>query len=109
MTIECGITGRIPYDIAPGDEFQVTFDISSWLNGGAISSVAYSAVDEDGVDATALVLDAAEHDNTDTVIKPYVKGGGTDLKEYTVKCDVTTLTGYVKAFYVKYAVKEIAA
>jgi hypothetical protein len=108
MTIECELTGRIPYDIAPDDEFQVTFDIAEWLGDDQISSVAYSAVDEDGESATAAVLDAAEHDNTETVIKPFIKGGGTNDKKYTVKCEVTTVTGYTKSFYIKFRVNEVA-
>lgn len=106
MTIECETVGWIPFDIAPDDEFQVTFDISSWLGIDQISSVDYSAEDESGNDATSDVLDAGEHDNTATVIKPYIKGGGVDDKEYMVKCKVTSVSGYTKSFYVKFAVRE---
>jgi hypothetical protein len=107
MTIKCKETGVIPYPIAPDDEFQVDFDISTWMGLDSISSVAFSAVDEDGTNSPG-VLNGGGHDSAQT-IQPYLKGGGTDHKSYTVKCKVTTLAGYKKSFYVKFSVDEIAA
>ena len=107
MTIECDDIGYIPYEINPDDQFQVTFDISDWLGSDTISSVAYSAVDADGTDVSDDVLSAADHDNTNTVIKPYIKGG-TDGVVYTVKMLVTTTGGDIKAFYIKFVCNEKA-
>ena len=83
--------------ILVADQFQATFDISTWLGTDTISAVAYSAVDNDGNDASADVLDAASHDNTSTVIKPYIKGGA-DGVVYTVKMLVTTAGGDAQTF-----------
>ena len=107
MTIQCKTVGEIPYPIGSSDEFQVTFDISDWLGTDEIDSVDYSAVDETGADASTDVLDAANHANTTTVIKPYIKGGGTNNKQYTVKMIVTTVNIYKKAFYIKFSTKDL--
>ena len=107
MTINCKVIGEVPNPIASDDEFQVSFDISTWLGTDEISSVAYEAYDEKGDDAAANVLDAAKHSNTTTIIKPYIKGGGTNNKRYTVKCLVTTVNTYKKSFYIKFTVRDI--
>lgn len=101
-------TGMIPYSLSPDDEFQVTIDISDWLDTDQISSVVYSAVDSDGADATTVVLDAAKHVNTTTVIKPYIKGGVTGTI-YIIKCLMTTSDGDDKAFYLKFSCEEVAS
>lgn len=105
MTISCDDVGYIPYEINPDDQFQVTFDISTWLGSDTIASVAYSAMDADGNDETANVLVAESHQNTTTVIKPYIKGNTTG-EIYTVKMLVTTSTGDKKAFYLKFVCTE---
>ena len=107
MTINCKDVGFMPYEINPDDQFQITFDISTWLDSDTISSVVYSAVDNDGDDATASVINAGSCTNTTTVIKPYVLGG-TDGEVYIIKCLVTTTAGDVKAFYIKMVCEEKA-
>ena len=109
MSIKIDTVGLIPYELAPGDEMQVTITISDWLGSDTISSVAYTAVDGDGVDAAATVLDAAKHTNTNTVIKPFIKGGE-DGENYVVKCLVTSNAANAdkKAFYVKWDCREEA-
>ena len=107
MTINCNTIGIINSPLGTSDEFQVTFDISTWLGTDTINTVAYSAVDETGADATATVLTLANHTNTTTVIKPYIKGGGTDDKRYTIKMIATTVNVYKKAFYIKFNVRDI--
>ena len=104
--IECGITGRIPFDVAPDDAFQVSFDIAEWLDEDTIQTVAYSAKDEEG-EANSDVLDSDKHENTNTVLKPWIKGGGVDHKEYAVKCKATMASAQVKSFYVKFTVNEV--
>lgn len=108
MSINMENIGTIPYSLSPDDAFQVTMDISDWLDTDEISSVVYSAVDGDGEDATATVLNVAKHTNTTTVIKPYIQGGVDDTI-YTVKCLITTSDGDDKAFYLKFSCKEEAA
>jgi len=105
MSIECEDIGFVPFALNPSDALQVTYDISNYLGSDTIAGVAYSAVDNNGNSATGIVLDALEHDNTDTVIKPYIKGGTSGLT-YTVKCLVTTAAGDKKAFYVRFECKE---
>ena len=110
MSINCGAVGVVPFPVAPDDEYQVTFDISSWLGSTSIASVAYSAVDEFGTDATTDVLVAAKHTNTTTVIKAYIKGG-TANRSYTVKCVATANNADAskKTFYIKFFCREVAS
>ena len=110
MSINCGIVGVVPDPVAPDDEVQVTFDISAWLDSYEISSVAYSAVDASGRDVATTVLDDAKHSNTTTVIKPFIKGGGSGGKRYTIKCIVTTNASNSdkKTFYIKFKTEELA-
>lgn len=107
MSINCKTIGEIEQPLGSTDEFQISFDISSWLGTDEISSVAYSAVDERGASATATALDALKHANTTAIIKPYIKGGAANNKRYTVKMIATTVNVYKKAFYVKFSVRNI--
>ena len=107
MTINCKDIGAIPYNLASGDGFQVTFDISTWLGAtDTIASVVYSATDGRGTDVTATALKLGSHTNTDTVIKPWILGpvAGSN-KHYTVKMVVTTAAAMIKAFYIKFSVR----
>jgi len=94
--------------ISPSDQFAIQIDISDWLGTDTISSVAYSATNGNGSDVSTNVVDANKCTNTQTIIKPYIKGYLTG-KEYTVKCLVTTSGGDKKAWYVKFECKEFAA
>lgn len=107
MSTNCEVIGYIEQPLSSDDEVQPTFDISTWLSTDAISGVVYSAFDEQGADVTATVLTLAKHSNTTTVIKPWIKGGGTNNKRYTVKMFVTTVNVEKKAFYIKYDVRDI--
>ncbi len=108
MSIDCLDIGYIPYDLNPADQFQVTMDIEIWLGADTIASVVYSAVDESGEDVSATILEADKHTHTDTILKPYIKGGEDDAI-YKIKMLVTTAGGDVKAFYVNYICDEKAA
>jgi hypothetical protein len=108
MTIDCLDIGYIPYDLNPQDQFRITMDISTWLDGDTIDSVAYSAVDDDGIDVSATVLDADQHSHTDTVLRPYVIGGADDAI-VKIKMKVTTAGGDLKSFYINYICNEHAA
>ena len=105
MTINCKDIGAIPYNLASGDGFQATFDISTWLGVDTIASVVYSATDERGTDVTATALTLANHTNTTTVIKPWILGSAISNKHYTIKMVVTTAAAMIKAFYIKYSVR----
>lgn len=107
MSVNCKIIGYVEQPLSTGDEVQPTFDISTWLGTDAISSVAYSAFDERGADVTATVLTLAKHSNTTTVLKPWIKGGATNNKQYTVKMVATTINVEIKSFYIKYSVRDI--
>ena len=108
MTIECLDVADIPYELNPDDQFQISFDISTWLGSDTIASVAYTAYDEDGTDVSTTVLDADSHENTTTVIQPYIKGG-LDAEIYKIKMLVTTAGGDIKAFYARFITLEKAA
>jgi hypothetical protein len=110
MSINCGNVGVIPDNIAPDDEHKAEFDISAWIGTDTISGVVYSAVDEYGVDATADVLVSAKHTNTNTVIKPYIKGKTSGVS-YTAKCVVTANNANAskKTFYIKWFCREVAS
>ena len=107
MTINCKDISVIPYDLASGDGFQITFDISTWLGiVDTIASVVYSATDEHGTDVTATALTLASHSNTPTIIKPWIKGPAAGSnKHYTIKMTVTTTAAMIKTFYIKYSVR----
>jgi len=107
MSTNCKTIGYIEEPLGTSDEVQPTFDISAWLSTDEISSVVYSAVDETGADVTADVLTLAKHTNTTTVMKPWIKGGGTNNKRYTVKMLPTSVNLEKKAFYIKYSVRDI--
>jgi len=107
MTIEMTTLGVLPDYKAPDDQFQITIDISDWLETDQIDSVAYSAVDENGDTATTTVLDSLKHTNTTTVIKPYIKGGTHEVT-YTVKCVATTVLGDKKTVYVRFTCFDYA-
>ena len=79
--------------------------MSAWLGTDVIDGVAYSAIDGDGEVAT-VCYDSIKSAYDNTVIKPYLKGGGTDDKKYIVKAFVTTLNIYKKAFYIEFKVSE---
>ena len=108
MSIKVELTVEIPYYLTPGDEFLVSFDISSWIGSDSIDTVDYSAVDEDG-EVTVECFNSGKSSKTDTVFKPYIKAGDTDDKKFILKCLVTTLLTYVKAFYVIINVSETKA
>lgn len=110
MSINTNAVGVIPSSVAPGDEHAISFDISTWLGTTEISSVAYSAVDEYGDDATTDVLVSAKNSNTTTIIKPYIKGGTAGIS-YTVKCVITANNANAskKTFYVKWFCMEVAS
>lgn len=107
MTVYCELIGKIEEPLATTDEVQPQFDISSWLSTDQINSVTYSAYDELGASATTDVLNAAKHTNTTTVIKPWIKGGGTNNKQYTVQMQVTTLNAEKRTFYIIFDVRDI--
>ena len=110
MSINCGAVGQIPFPVSPDDEYEVTFDISAWLDTTAIASVVYSAVDEYGTDATTDVLVAAKHGNTSTVVSTYIKGGTAGLS-YTVKLIVTANNADASknSSYIKWFCREVAS
>jgi hypothetical protein len=108
MSIKVQITGEVPYYLTAGDEFLVSFDISSWIGSDQIDTVDYSAVDESG-EVTVECFDANKATKTNTIFRPYIKAGDEDQKKFILKCLVTTLLSYVKAFYVKFEVNETLA
>ena len=108
MSIKVHLTGEVPYYLTVGDEFLVSFDISSWIGTDQIDTVDYSAVDESGT-VTVECFDSNKASKTTTIFKPYIKAGDEDQKKFIVKCLVTTLLTYVKAFYVKFEVNEAKA
>lgn len=108
MSTYVDLVGKIEYTLASDSQVQPTFDISAWLGTDTIASVSYSAYDELGADKSSTVLDALKHTNTTTVIKPWIKGGGVNNKQYTVQMKVTTSsTGEVITFFIVYNVRDI--
>lgn len=105
MSIKVQLTGNIPYYLSPGDEFLITFDISSWLGSDQIASVAYSASDEAG-DPDTTCFDELKSSFTTTVFKPYIQAGAVNAKKFVLECEVTTLLSYVKTFYIIIKVNE---
>jgi len=110
MSIKIDTVGLIPFDLDPDDNFQVTIDISDFLDEDAIDLVEYSALDEDGADATEDVIDSDKCAFTASVLQPYIMGG-TDGKSYIVKCLATLDNDNAdeKAFYVRWKCREASA
>jgi len=107
MSTNCEVIGHIEMPLSSDDEVQPSFDISTWLDTDEIVSVVYSAFDEQGDVVTATVLELSKHTNTTTLMKPWIKGGGINHKQYTVKMFPTTVNGEKKAFYIKYKVRDV--
>jgi endonuclease V-like protein UPF0215 family len=105
MSTNIETTGIIDYSLAPTDQFQVTIDLTTWLDGDTIDTVTYTAEDEDGNDATDTVIDAVLSTNTDTQARAYIKGG-VDGTVYTVTCKAVTTNGDIKSFYIKWICNE---
>jgi hypothetical protein len=93
--------GSIPYVLAPTDQFEVTIDISTWLDGDTIDSVAFTAIDSDGDSATSTVINSSLSTYSDYLINAYIIGGAAG-NSYIVKCNVITANGDKKAFYIKW-------
>jgi hypothetical protein len=111
MTINIDNLAVIEQPLSPEAQFQITIDISDWLDTDTISTVAYTAVDGQGGDASTDVLDSGKHTNTTTVIKPYIdctKGPAVSGMSYTVKMKVVTTAGDQEAWYLKFKVREFA-
>ena len=89
------------------DSFQIRFNIGAWLATDAIDSASYTAWDELGQDATANVIDAAKSSYTTDALRPWIKGGGTNKKQYTVQMKATATCGESLTFYLKFEVKNL--
>ena len=105
MSIKTQLTGEIPYYLTPGDEFLISFDISTWLGTDEIDTVAYSATDEAGETTTAC-YDSDKSEKTTNIFKPYIKAGDTNAKKFILECEITTVSTYVKTFYIIFKVNE---
>jgi hypothetical protein len=92
---------------APQTAYAVEIDIASWLGTETIQSVAYSAVDEDGVDVTTTLLDSGKHAFSGSKIKPWVRAG-TAGKSYLVFAVVTTTVASVDVWGIHVTVKAVA-
>lgn len=110
MSIKIDTIGQIPFDLDPDDNFQVTIDISDFLDEDAIDDVDFSALDEDGENATEDVIDPDKCGFTDSVLQPYILGGSNG-KSYIVKCLATLDNENAddKAFYVKWDCRQPSA
>ena len=108
MAIKCKTVAVMPFPLAPDDEILAEFDINRWLDTDTIAAIVLSAVDGDGEVAT-VCFDQSKSSYTNTLIRAYLKGGGTDDKEYIVKCKVTTTATYKKSWYFVFQVDEKAA
>ena len=62
-----------------------------------------SAIRSDGLDATALVLDALKHTYTTTSIIPWIKSGEHG-EDYVVIVNVTTSGGAKEVFTIRFTV-----
>jgi hypothetical protein len=101
MTIDFESVAELPDKIHPADKFGVDMDISTWLDADTIASAVYTAVDEDGEDATSMVLETGICSETNTVLTVYLNGGTHDVW-YMVKIVVTTANADDKTFYLKF-------
>lgn len=79
---------------ASWEKFFAEIDAAAWLGSETISSVAFSAKDEAGVDVTATLLDAVKNTYTATLIKPYIRGGTSGKRYYIIMHVDTTFDNH---------------
>jgi hypothetical protein len=80
----------LPHAKEVEEKYFVTIDIASWLQGEAISTVAFTAIKiSDNSDASTDILDAGKCTYSGSILKPYIKAGVGD-ERYYVKMKVTT-------------------
>lgn len=82
-------------------QWFVELDISNWLDGDTISNVDFSAIDDStGLDTTDDILDMTKciWDVTTGIIKPYIKGGSSDII-YKIQMKVQTTSGDKEIFW----------
>jgi hypothetical protein len=87
------------------DAAFVEIDITDWLETETIDTVTFSAVDSDGVDATATVIDDGLSGFNGALVLPYIKGG-VDGERYNVLCQVETVEGNYQEFRLIFTVRE---
>lgn len=92
---------------APETAYAVAIDIASWLGTETISTVTYSAFDEDGVDVTSILLDSNKHTFSGSVIKPWVRAG-TAGKVYLILAVVATTVASTDIWGIRVTVKPVA-
>ena len=85
-------------------EWFASVDLTEWLGTEVISSVDFAASGVGGTDASSAVLNSAKNTNTNTLIKPWIKGGVSG-KTYVVYLRVTTDTGSKEQFTITFKVR----
>jgi hypothetical protein len=80
-------------DKQPYEEFYIGFDFINVMAGtDEISSATVTAVDELGVDSTAIIITTIKQYLDPTKVYVWVKGG-THNKTYTITCKIVTDIG----------------
>ena len=87
------------------DAAFVEIDVTAWLGDEVLTAVTFSALDSEGANATAEVLDLTESTFADGIIMPYIKGG-IDLERYTVICQADTVNGSHQEFRIVFNIRE---
>lgn len=83
----------------PYAQWFVEIDLTRFLAGETISSVNFSAIDtSDNSDATSVIMDPVKNTHTDSIIKPFIRGGAAG-KTYKIKMQVTTNTDTKDEFF----------
>lgn len=91
---------------ASWEKYFAEVDASVWLGSESISSVAFSAKDEQGTDVSATLLNAAKNTYTNTLVKPYIQGG-TSGKRYWVIMRVDSSGDNHREFVIELLVRDI--
>jgi len=97
---------NLPQEKPAFSEWFVTVDISEWLGTEDISAVTFTAICEnDGTDASAIVLDPAKNTYTGSYLKPFIQAGQPGYT-YRVEMRVTTTQGSKEVFYIRFDVAD---
>jgi hypothetical protein len=78
----------------PYEEYYVAFDFSNVLASASINSATVTAVDSEGANATAAIIDSGQQiiDNVLFHVNVWVKGGVSGIT-YTITCKTITSSG----------------
>jgi len=89
-------------------EWLVQIDLTNWLGGEEISSVAFSAkIKRNGVNVTSTVLNSSNNTYTTVLLKPFIRGGNHgETYVVTMKVVTNATPASKEEFYLEFTVND---